>query len=88
VYPAVTTLPEPFPRGLPIQYLTAPWCLTVQDLEEHAPYVAACVEKALFPDPARALQVAPSDDESKGAIGVFVDVYQHALILYASKACK
>jgi hypothetical protein len=86
-HPAITTLPEPFPRGLPIQHLTAPWKLNVQKLEKICPFISQRVQATLFPNADVALRVAHLDDESQGAIGVFVDSYEHALDLYASKAC-
>jgi hypothetical protein len=87
-HPAVTTLPEALPRGLPIQYLTAPWSLNVEDLEQYVPYIADRVEATLFPNPTTALQVVPSDGETKSAIGAFVDKYQYALELEVPKACN
>jgi hypothetical protein len=86
-HPAVTTLPEPFPRGLPIQHLTAPWQLNVQDLEKNCPFISRRVQATLFPNPDVALRIAPLIGESQGVIGVFVNSYEHALKLYASKAC-
>jgi hypothetical protein len=86
-HPATLALPEPFPRGLPLQFLTAPWALNVKDLSSLAPYIASRTQQALFPDPKTALQPAPSDKDSQKAIGMFVDSYQHALELYIPKVC-
>jgi hypothetical protein len=83
-HPAVTTLPEPFPRGHTIQHLTAPWQLNV---EKDCLFISRRVQATLFPNPDVALRIAPLVGESQGAIGVFVNSYEHALKLYASKAC-
>ncbi|KAF1961014.1 hypothetical protein CC80DRAFT_590316 [Byssothecium circinans] len=82
VYPAVTTLPEAFPRGLPIQHLMEPYVLRLLDLESHSPYLALRMKRAVFLDPRVALTPFPDDDESRSAIGPFVDDYSYALHLY------
>ncbi|KAL1794349.1 hypothetical protein ACET3X_007770 [Alternaria dauci] len=81
-HPATVALPHPFSRGLPIQYLTAPWILNVEDLSNVAPYIASRTRRTVFPDPETALQPVPIDKDSQQAIGMFVDSYQHALELY------
>lgn len=86
-HPATAALPEPFPRGLALQYLTAPWILDVKDLNSVAPYIASRTHRTLFPDPKTALQPSPSDEDSRKASGMFVDCYRHALQLYIPKAC-
>jgi hypothetical protein len=87
-HPATAGLPDPFPRGLPIQLLTAPWILDVEDLSSVAPYVASRARRTVFPDPKTALQLVPTDKDSRQAIGMFVDSYKHALRLYIPRACK
>lgn len=87
-HPGTLTLPEPFPRGLPIQYLTAPWILNVKDLNgSHAPYIASRTQQAIFPDPKTALQPVSPDKDFQKAIGLFVDSHEYALQLYIPKAC-
>ncbi|OAL51602.1 hypothetical protein IQ07DRAFT_630441 [Pyrenochaeta sp. DS3sAY3a] len=87
-YPAVTDLPPQFPRGLPIQYLTGPWYLDIQDLESCAPYLSSRVKAVLFPDPVAALQTLESDEETQQAVGVFVDEYKFALQMYVPRSCS
>jgi len=87
-YPAVTTLPEPLPQGLPIQYLTAPWNFISQDSLERIPYVASRVHDVLFPNPVMVLQAAPADEEFREAIAICVDSYDCALELYIPKGCS
>ncbi|RYN62956.1 hypothetical protein AA0118_g5083 [Alternaria tenuissima] len=84
-FPATVTLPHPFPRGLPLQCLTAPWTLNVEDLSSVAPYIASRTRRTVFPDSEAALQPVPTDKDSQQAIGMFVDSYQHALQLYIPK---
>ncbi|KAG9186062.1 hypothetical protein G6011_02618 [Alternaria panax] len=84
-HPATVSLPHPFPRGLPVQYLTAPWILNVEDLSNVAPYISSRIRRTVFPNPETALQPVPMDKDSQQAIGMFVDSYQHALQLYIPK---
>ena len=86
--PATLALPEPFPRGLPIQYLTAPWILNVKDLNSiGVSYIAARTQQAIFPDSKTALQPVSLDKEFQKTTGLFVDSYQYGLQLYIPKSC-
>ena len=87
LFPDVLTLPKPFPRGLPIQHLTAPWSFNAQSLEQSAPYMASRIKAVLFPDPADSFQQTPTDKESKAAIGTFVDSFKYAFSLYVPSTC-
>ncbi|KAF1848806.1 uncharacterized protein K460DRAFT_353745 [Cucurbitaria berberidis CBS 394.84] len=82
LYPITAALPTPFPRGLPIQYLTAPWNINMENLGGCAPYLASRVQATLFPDPAAALLSVPTEGDWHKAIGVFVDSYPYALQLH------
>ncbi|KAF1915763.1 hypothetical protein BDU57DRAFT_556158 [Ampelomyces quisqualis] len=84
--PAVLGLPEPYPRGLPIQHLITPWVLDEPHLENAAPYIASPVKAVFFPIPEAVQQPVSDDVESAVAIGGFVDSYKHALRLYVSKS--
>ena len=86
-HPAMNSIPECLPRGLPIQYLTSCWILEVENLEKDAPYLSSRVRAALFMDPEFAFQIIPTDDESRKLIGVFVDSYEYALKLYIPESC-
>jgi hypothetical protein len=87
-YPDVLTLPQPFPRGLPVQHLIEPWCPEVVNLQELAPYIFSRVEATLFVDPESALQALPTEEPAQKAIGLFVDSYQYAFKLYIPDACN
>jgi hypothetical protein len=92
-HPAVTTLPPPWPRGLPVQ---AHWFLTQNldrwrvstnliDSDDISPlFLEKRVHEVVFMRPEHALLPVPSDDEMKSAIGDFIDDYRLALKLYLS----
>jgi hypothetical protein len=80
-HPAVTSLPDPFPRGLPIQHLTTPFILDSPSLGILAPYIASRRDAAVFLRPGLAQRVVPADDETLHAIGKFVDDYYFAFEL-------
>ncbi|KAF1357622.1 hypothetical protein EJ07DRAFT_128193 [Lizonia empirigonia] len=86
-YPDVLTLPEPFPRGLPVQFLLASGIPNVTDLSRFAPYISSRVEAAVFVHPDVALKPVSADDPTQKAIGVFVDSYKYALGAYIPDAC-
>jgi hypothetical protein len=90
-HPAVTTLPPPWPRGLPIQ---AYWFFT-EDLDRwrvsanmtdsegiSSLFLAKRVHEVVFMQSEHALCPVPSDDEMKTAVGDFIDDYRLALKLY------
>ncbi|KAK6544661.1 hypothetical protein TWF694_001349 [Orbilia ellipsospora] len=79
--PAVTTLSDYFPRGLPVQNLISPFYFNIPDLEIKVPYIASRIEKAVFPSP-DCLEPTPEDENQRAAIGEFVDSYCTALGLY------
>ncbi|KAJ4359005.1 hypothetical protein N0V95_002540 [Ascochyta clinopodiicola] len=87
MYPDVLTLPEPFPRGLPVQHLLACWTPNTADLCELAPYVFSRVESTLFVSSEGALNPVSSDENTQHAIGAFVDSYQYALNAYIPDIC-
>ncbi|XPS68898.1 hypothetical protein M3J07_001169 [Ascochyta lentis] len=87
LHPDVLTLPEPFPRGLPIQHLLACWIPNTADLCELAPYIFSRVECTLFVSSEAALKLVPSDERTQHAMGAFVDSYQYALSAYIPDVC-
>ncbi|KAF2437592.1 hypothetical protein P171DRAFT_437657 [Karstenula rhodostoma CBS 690.94] len=81
-YPATTALPAPFPQGLPVQHLTEPYILSLHTAQSGAPYIAARINAAVFPERRAALVPFPEDQEIREAIGVFVDDYIFALRVF------
>jgi hypothetical protein len=81
-YPAAATLPEPYPRGLPVQSLTGAFNILTPHLESAAPYLATRVHSTVFLDPAKAFTPYPEDEDTQDAIGYFIDDYIYALEMY------
>ncbi|KAF2745489.1 hypothetical protein M011DRAFT_406319 [Sporormia fimetaria CBS 119925] len=79
VYPAVAALPEPYPRGLPIQHLLGPFTILEPNLEQCMPYLAERAHGCVFIDPTAAAATIPRDKERSAAIGYFIDDYSFAL---------
>jgi hypothetical protein len=79
VHSSAAVLSAPFPRGLPIQYLTGPWLIINRALDLHAPYLAGRANAAVYMSPAAALTHVPADDETRASIGQFIDDYWFAL---------
>ena len=78
-FPAVTTLPDAFPRGLPVQFLIGPYVIPARDVHSYTPYIASRMKATVFPDPVAALTPIPADKEAQKAIGIFIDDYRFAL---------
>ncbi|KAH7063719.1 hypothetical protein B0J12DRAFT_759457 [Macrophomina phaseolina] len=86
ILPAVAALPDPYPRGLPIEHLTSCFRMRSSQPEKLTPYIASRARAVLFMDPVRAKTSFPEDEEMRTAIGEFVDSYQEALEIYIPKA--
>ncbi|KAK6354065.1 hypothetical protein TWF730_008483 [Orbilia blumenaviensis] len=86
-YPEVAELPQPYPQGLPVQYLVAPFSLNdTPPLDDLAPYIASRVKAVVFPSQEHSL--SPVITESGlllNNIGLFFEDYQYALKLFLSK---
>lgn len=82
MHSAVAALPEPYPRGLPIECLTGLFQMRAPQPDVLTPYIASRARAVLFMDPAKALTPFPEDEETQMAIGRFVDSYQEALEIY------
>ncbi|KAK1829301.1 hypothetical protein QBC39DRAFT_357180 [Podospora conica] len=80
-YPAVLTLPPPWPKGLPVQDL-----LNHQQKFDKVslkmPYVVSRAEAVLFGSPEILLSPMPSDVEFKEAVGGFFDDYKACFHIY------
>lgn len=82
VLPAAASIPAPYPRGLAIQHLTGPFRMSSSSPDALTPYIAARARQLLFLDAATAFAPYPEDEETKAAIGKFVDCYQTALLIH------
>jgi hypothetical protein len=79
VHPSAAALPESFPRGLPIQYLTGRWLIRNPSLTSYTPYLAGRANAAVYMSTAVALTPIPTNRETPAAIGQFIDDYRFAL---------
>ncbi|KAL9101122.1 MAG: hypothetical protein Q9163_003583 [Psora crenata] len=79
--PAASVLAEPWPRGLPLQFLP---CLHNDRHLPHGsmPYINARASAIVFVPAEVALAPSPSQEEVAQAIGKFVDDYRTALKVY------
>ena len=89
--PATVTLPEPWTRGLPIQYLVtinrhigifSGASTNARVYADAMPYLFSRVKKVVFVDSECAQAALPEDDETKAAMGTLSDDYKLALFLY------
>ncbi|KAK6511605.1 hypothetical protein TWF481_000520 [Arthrobotrys musiformis] len=85
--PSIADLPEIYPRGLPVQYLIAPFTLESPPvLDDLAPYISSRLQAAIFPLPENVYESFPSkNDLTANTLGIFVDDYRYALKLYLSR---
>ncbi|KAK6335003.1 hypothetical protein TWF718_010444 [Orbilia javanica] len=86
--PEVANLPEPYPQGLPIQYLIGAFDLDLAPLlDDVAPYIASRVKSAVFPTPDQSRElVSARVDLLRDPLGLFFEDYRYALELYLTRA--
>ena len=80
-HPAVLTLPPPWPKGLPVQFLCPE---ILEDGYHKLPYIVSRATDVVFADSKDLLSSAPWDRETKDAIQGFVDDYQTCVRIYAN----
>ncbi|KAF2724094.1 hypothetical protein K431DRAFT_165331 [Polychaeton citri CBS 116435] len=83
--PAVMTLPDVFPKGLPVQCLQT---IKVKHPSQDLPYIRSRAEGIVFISAANVKTPLEFSDEETKAIGQFVDNYTAALRLYIDIPCK
>ncbi|KAF2015675.1 hypothetical protein BU24DRAFT_421976 [Aaosphaeria arxii CBS 175.79] len=88
VHPAAASMPEIFPTGLAIQDLIRPYVLNVPDLDKICPYIYSRAHAAVYPDPTKALEPIPDDEELREAYGYFIDDYIFALKLLSPSSLE
>ncbi|KAF2492617.1 hypothetical protein BU16DRAFT_87040 [Lophium mytilinum] len=87
VVPATASLSSPWPQGLGIQFLTDPWEMRGFPPELVTPYMASRASAIVFQDPEEALAPLPKDEETRLAVGSFIDDYCAALAIYIPSSC-
>ncbi|KAF2434473.1 hypothetical protein EJ08DRAFT_693509 [Tothia fuscella] len=85
ILPAVTTLPPMVPQGLAIQQLVGSFCLHEDWTAGSTPFISSRAQSVIFPTPDDALAPLPDTEETRVAIGPFVDNYTLALRIYVNQ---
>ncbi|KAL9580168.1 MAG: hypothetical protein Q9212_004659 [Teloschistes hypoglaucus] len=80
-HPAAASLPQAWPRGLPIQCLASPDDIARQDAKGRTPFLSSRAHVVVFLDTEAALSELPSTDDDRAAIGSLVDDYGVALAI-------
>ena len=88
VFPAVTTLSPPWPRGLPIQSLLNQFRINLESTDNLTPFMTSRAKEIVFLGSNVALCPINDSDEVQEAIGPFVDEYATALKIYVLQACS
>jgi hypothetical protein len=84
-FPAVAALPAPFPRGLPIQCLVPFINIAGESAAGFTPFISSRAESIVFMKPDIALSPLPDDEDTRSAIGPFIDNFRLALTVYCSQ---
>lgn len=82
IFPAAASLPQPWPRGLPIQCLIRRFECPAHWMGNHTPYISSRAANVVFCPPEIGLSSVPDDKETRDAIGSFVDSFSRALCIY------
>lgn len=80
--PSVTALPDPWPRGLPIQHLVTSLDVAHPSAKGYTAYLSARAKTIVFTPAVQALAELPKDEDSRTAIGTHIDDYNLALKIY------
>jgi len=84
--PAVAALNPPWPKGLPIQSLTGSYIVATDSAWKQTPFLADRATQIVMLGPAHALEEVDVDDETKKAIGEFVDAFDFALSIFVMQS--
>ncbi|KAL8656693.1 MAG: hypothetical protein Q9226_002592 [Calogaya cf. arnoldii] len=82
--PATVSLGQPWPKGLPVQYLV-PFNLDNNAAGGFTPYISSRAGKVVFISELTAGADIPRDKETRSAIGGFVDSYGESLKFWISQ---
>ena len=87
-HPAVVSLPRPWPRGLPIQCLTIPFDVANTKAQGLTPFISSRAADIIFVPENHAKASLPDEEETRAAIGLYVDNYDIALQIYVKQIPK
>ncbi|MCJ1374151.1 hypothetical protein MMC20_005383 [Loxospora ochrophaea] len=79
VHPTTAALPRPWPRGLPIQCLASPFDLATDSASGHLPFISSQATTILDFQLNNVIGPLPDDQDTRIAIGEFVDSFDVAL---------
>lgn len=80
--PAVAALNPPWPNGLPIQCLTGSYIVATDSAWKQTPFLLTRATQIVMLEPVHALKEVIVDEETKEAIGEFVDNFDFALSIF------
>ena len=87
-HPSAASLRQPWPKGLPIQCLTVTLPIAAAPAGGLTPYLRSRAMRIVFLDADVALSDIPSDEETRAAVGPFVESYNVALRIYVMQQPK
>ena len=87
-HPPVASLQRPWPKGLPIQCLTGSLPIATAPGGGLTPFLSSRATRVVLLDANAALSEIPSDEETRAAIGPFVESYNVALNIYIMQKPK
>ena len=87
-HPDVVNLPWPWPHGLPIQCFNTPFDVGVIEAQGLTPFISSRATAILFVSETYAKASLPIKEETRAAIGCYVDSYDIALQIYVKQQPK
>ena len=87
-HPAVVSLPRPWPRGLPIQCFTVPFDVATTKAQGLTSFISSRAADIIFVPENHAKASLPDEEETRAAIGLYVDNYDIALQIYVKQIPK
>ena len=84
--PATIMIKAPWPQGLPLQCLIGPFNVCDRGAFGQTPYIFSRAEQIAIVSPALALAEVSQDEDTRSAIGPFVDSFDLACKIYVNQA--
>ncbi|KAL8666790.1 MAG: hypothetical protein Q9168_007412, partial [Polycauliona sp. 1 TL-2023] len=79
--PTAVCLSHPWPRGVPVQH-HVPFDIANNESSGCTPYISSRVVKIVFMNKEDSISAVPSDEDTRSAIGGFVESYQTSLQIH------
>ena len=87
-HPSAASLRRPWPKGLPIQCLTGSFPVAAAPAGGLTPFISSRATRVVLLDTNAALSEIPSDEDTRAAVGPFVESYNVALKIYVMQQPK